>query len=43
MNPIEKADAAVWQAIAGERRRQQTGLEMIASENYTRTALLRRL
>src|SRR5438128_6436299 len=40
MNPIEKADPAVWEAIAAERRRQQTGLEMIASENYTSPAIL---
>jgi glycine hydroxymethyltransferase len=40
MNPIEKADPEVWQAIAGERRRQQEGLEMIASENYTSPAVL---
>src|SRR6202795_899413 len=40
MNPIEQADAEVWQAIAGERRRQQTGLEMIASENYTSPAVM---
>src|SRR5947207_3810054 len=40
MNPIEKADPEVWQAIAAERRRQQTGLEMIASENYTSPAVL---
>jgi glycine hydroxymethyltransferase len=40
MNPIEQADPEVWQAIAGERRRQQTGLEMIASENYTSPAVL---
>src|SRR5580704_11360379 len=40
MNPIEKADPAVWEAIAAERRRQQTGLEMIASENYTSPAVL---
>ncbi len=39
-NPIERADPEVWQAIAGERRRQQTGLEMIASENYTSPAVL---
>jgi glycine hydroxymethyltransferase len=39
-NPIEAADPEVWQAIAGERRRQQTGLEMIASENYTSPAIL---
>jgi glycine hydroxymethyltransferase len=40
MNPIEQADPAVWQAIAAERRRQQQGLEMIASENYTSPAVL---
>jgi glycine hydroxymethyltransferase len=40
MNPIEQTDPDVWQAIAGERRRQQTGLEMIASENYTSSAVL---
>src|SRR5580692_11762008 len=40
MNPIEQADPEVWQAIAAERRRQQDGLEMIASENYTSPAVL---
>src|SRR5436305_6682590 len=40
MNPIEQADPEVWQAIANERRRQQDGLEMIASENYTSPAVL---
>ncbi|MFQ3648854.1 MAG: serine hydroxymethyltransferase [Gemmataceae bacterium] len=40
MNPIEQADPEVWQAIAAEKRRQQTGLEMIASENYTSPAVL---
>ena len=40
MNPIEQSDPEVWQAIAGERRRQQAGLEMIASENYTSPAVL---
>ena len=40
MNPIEQADPEVWQAIAAERRRQQQGLEMIASENYTSPAVL---
>jgi glycine hydroxymethyltransferase len=39
-HPIEKADPEVWQAIAAERRRQQDGLEMIASENYTSPAVL---
>jgi glycine hydroxymethyltransferase len=40
MNPIEHADPEVWQAIAAERCRQQDGLEMIASENYTSPAIL---
>ena len=40
MNEIRQADAEVWQAIDAERRRQQDGLEMIASENYTSPAVL---
>src|SRR5437868_3449901 len=40
MDVIEQMEPEVWQAIAGERRRQQTGLEMIASENYTSPAVL---
>jgi glycine hydroxymethyltransferase len=40
MNPIEQDDPEVWQAISAERRRQQEGLEMIASENYTSPAVL---
>jgi glycine hydroxymethyltransferase len=40
MNAIEQQDPEVWQAIEGERRRQQDGLEMIASENYTSPAVL---
>jgi glycine hydroxymethyltransferase len=40
MNVLEKSDADVWQAIDGERRRQQEGLEMIASENYASPAVL---
>jgi glycine hydroxymethyltransferase len=40
MNVLEQADPEVWQAIAHERRRQQLGLEMIASENYTSPAVL---
>src|SRR5262249_57222876 len=35
-----RTDAEVWQAIEGERRRQQEGLEMIASENYASPEVL---
>ncbi len=40
MNPIESIDPEIWQAVVSERRRQQTGLEMIASENYTSAAVM---
>src|SRR5437870_8435226 len=40
MNRLPTADAEVWQAIAQEQRRQQDGLEMIASENYTSRAVM---
>jgi glycine hydroxymethyltransferase len=40
MNILEQQDIEVWEAIQGERRRQQEGLEMIASENYTSPAVL---
>jgi glycine hydroxymethyltransferase len=40
MNPIADHDPAVWQAIAGEQRRQQEGLELIASENYASAAVM---
>ena len=39
-NFIEQNDPAVWAAIADERLRQQDGLEMIASENYTSPAVM---
>jgi glycine hydroxymethyltransferase len=39
-NTLQQADPEVWQAIQSERRRQQQGLEMIASENYTSPAVL---
>jgi glycine hydroxymethyltransferase len=38
-NFIRTEDPDVWQAIAGEIERQQDGLEMIASENYTSPAV----
>jgi glycine hydroxymethyltransferase len=40
MDLLKQADPEVWQAIQNERRRQQEGLEMIASENYTSPAVL---
>src|SRR6059058_3930871 len=40
MDILQQADPEVWQAIDAERRRQQDGLEMIASENYTSPAVL---
>src|SRR5271166_2290805 len=40
MDILREADPDVWQAIQAERRRQQTGLEMIASENYASPAVM---
>jgi glycine hydroxymethyltransferase len=40
MDLLKSADPAVWQAIHDERERQQDGLEMIASENYTSPAVM---
>src|SRR5215470_12051608 len=40
MKVLEQSDPEVWQAIQGERRRQQEGLELIASENYTSAAVM---
>src|ERR1051325_11558816 len=40
MNPLLNHDPEVWQAIAGEQRREQEGLELIASENYASAAVL---
>ncbi|MGE3637997.1 MAG: serine hydroxymethyltransferase [Pirellulales bacterium] len=39
-NFIERNDPAVWRAIADEMERQQDGLELIASENYTSPAVM---
>lgn len=40
MNFIAQQDPDVWSAIAAEMERQQYGLEMIASENYTSPAVM---
>src|SRR5260221_12950428 len=40
MSDLEQSDPDIWEAIQGERRRQQDGLEMIASENYTSPAVM---
>ena len=40
MNHIAQQDAEVWSAIHNELHRQQDGLEMIASENYTSAAVM---
>jgi glycine hydroxymethyltransferase len=40
MNFIRENDPDVWAAIAAEIERQQDGLEMIASENYTSPAIM---
>src|SRR6266852_1788735 len=40
MSKLQDQDPEVWLAIVNERRRQQLGLEMIASENYASAAVL---
>src|SRR3954453_898861 len=40
MHVLQQTDPEIWQAIQGERRRQQQGLEMIASENFTSPAVM---
>jgi glycine hydroxymethyltransferase len=40
MNLLQQTDPEIWQAIQGERQRQQQGLEMIASENYASPAVI---
>ena len=40
MNFIADKDPEVWAAISAEVERQQDGLEMIASENYTSPAVM---
>ncbi len=40
MDDLQTTDPEIWQAIQHEARRQQDGLEMIASENYTSRAVM---
>lgn len=40
VNFVAQQDPQVWEAIRAEERRQQDGLEMIASENYTSPAVM---
>lgn len=40
MNRLQSQDPEIWQAISNEAHRQQEGLEMIASENYTSPAIM---
>jgi glycine hydroxymethyltransferase len=40
MNFLQTLDAEIWQTIHDESIRQQDGLEMIASENYTSRAVM---
>jgi glycine hydroxymethyltransferase len=40
MNILQQSDPEIWLAIQDERRRQQQGLEMIASENYASAAVM---
>src|SRR5476651_1026582 len=40
MDILKTLDPEIWQSIQHEARRQQDGLEMIASENYASRAVL---
>ncbi len=40
MKTLQQQDPEVWAAIVGEMQRQHSGLEMIASENYTSPAVM---
>lgn len=40
MSPLQSQDPDVWSAIESESLRQQEGLEMIASENYTSLSVM---
>src|SRR5438132_11182229 len=40
MDAVKNVDPEIWQALDHEARRQQDGLEMIASENYASRAVM---
>ena len=40
-NPLQEQDPEIWATIQAEGERQQYGLEMIASENYTSRAVMK--
>jgi len=40
MNPLQAVDPEVYEAVRGELRRELTGLELIAAENYVSEAVL---
>ena len=40
---LKKADPAIWKAVMGEAKREEEGIEMIASENYVSRAVLETL
>src|SRR5689334_17110121 len=40
MNPIAQVDPALWQALCDESRRQESTLELIASENHVSPAVM---
>lgn len=40
MNVLQQQDPAIWEAMDAEATRQQDGLELIASENYTSPAIM---
>lgn len=40
MSSLQASDPDVWQAMQAEYKRQQDGLELIASENYTSVAVM---
>jgi len=43
MKKLKQADPEIYQAVLGEIRRQQNGMELIASENYVSEAVLEAL